>query len=57
VGASVYDERPWLSRYAEGQPADIEPDHPSALAMFDATVLRAPDAVAIHYRDSALTFA
>jgi long-chain acyl-CoA synthetase len=57
MGGSVYDERPWLARYAEGQPADIEPDHPSALAMFDATVRRAPDAVAIHYRDSALTFA
>ena len=57
MGGSVYDERPWLARYAEGQPADIAPDHPSALAMFDATVRRAPDAVAIHYRDSALTFA
>ena len=50
-------ERPWLARYDEGQPADIAPDHPSALAMFDATVRRAPDAVAIHYRDSALSFA
>jgi long-chain acyl-CoA synthetase len=57
MGGSIYDERPWLARYAEGQPADIEPDHPSALAMFDATVRRAPDAVAIHYRDSALSFA
>ena len=57
MGGSLYDERPWLARYAGGQPADIEPDHPSALAMFDATVRRVPDAVAIHYRDSALTFA
>jgi long-chain acyl-CoA synthetase len=57
MGGSVYDDRPWLARYAEGQPADIEPDHPSALAMFAATARRAPDAVAIHYRDSALTFA
>ena len=40
MGGSVYDERPWLARYAEGQPADIEPAHASALAMFDAT--RAP---------------
>ena len=30
MGASIYDERPWLARYAEGQPADIEPEHPSA---------------------------
>jgi long-chain acyl-CoA synthetase len=57
MGGSVYDERPWLARYAEGQPADIEPDHPSALAMFEATARRTPGAVAIHYRDSALTFA
>jgi long-chain acyl-CoA synthetase len=55
MGGSVYDERPWLARYAEGQPADIEPDHPSAPAMFAATVARSPDAVAIHYRDTALT--
>jgi len=55
MGGSVYDERPWLARYAEGQPADIEPDHPSALAMFAATVARSPDAVALHYRDTALT--
>jgi long-chain acyl-CoA synthetase len=55
VGGSVYDERPWLARYAEGQPADIEPAHASALAMFGATARRAPDAVAIHYFDTALT--
>ena len=35
MGGSIYDERPWLARYADGQPADIEPEHPSALAMFD----------------------
>ena len=35
-------------RYAEGQPADIEPAHASALAMFEATVRRCPDAVAVH---------
>jgi long-chain acyl-CoA synthetase len=56
MAGSIYDERPWLARYAEGQPPDIEPDHPSALAMFAATVARSPGGVAIHYRDSALTF-
>ena len=55
MGATVYDERPWLARYAEGQPADIEPAHASALAMFEATVRRCPDAVAVHYLDAALT--
>jgi long-chain acyl-CoA synthetase len=57
VAGAVYDERPWLARYAEGQPADIEPDHPSALAMFAATVAHSPDGVAIRYRDTALTHA
>jgi long-chain acyl-CoA synthetase len=57
MGGAVYDERPWLARYAEGQPADIEPAHASALAMFAATVRRCPDSVALHYLDSALTHA
>jgi long-chain acyl-CoA synthetase len=55
VGGSVYDERPWLALYAEGQPADIEPEHASALAMFDATVRRCPEAVAVHDLDAVLT--
>ncbi len=55
MGGSVYDERPWLARYAEGQPADIEPAHASALAMFQATARRSPDTVALHYLDAALT--
>jgi long-chain acyl-CoA synthetase len=55
MAGSVYDERPWLARYAEGQPADIERAFTSALAMFDATVRRCPDAVAVHYFDDALT--
>ena len=57
MGATVYDDRPWLARYAEGQPADIEPAHASALAMFQATLRRCPDAVAVHYLDAALTHA
>jgi long-chain acyl-CoA synthetase len=57
MGGSIYDERPWLARYEAGQPADIEPEHASALAMFAATVRRTPDAVAIHYRGDALTHA
>ena len=57
MGGAVYDDRPWLARYAEGQPADIEPAHASALAMFEATLRRCPDAVAVHYLDAALTHA
>jgi long-chain acyl-CoA synthetase len=54
--SGIYDERPWLARYGPGQPAEIEPDHPSALAMFAATARRSPDSVAVHYRDQALTY-
>ena len=57
MGGAVYDDRPWLARYAEGQPADIEPGHASALAMFEATLWRCPDAVAVHYLDAAMTHA
>jgi long-chain acyl-CoA synthetase len=53
--SSIYDQRPWLARYQPGQPAEIEPEYPSALAMFAATVRRSPDAPAIHYGDATLT--
>jgi long-chain acyl-CoA synthetase len=53
---SIYDERPWLARYAEGQPADISPEHDSALAMFRATAARLPDGAAVHYFDRGLTY-
>lgn len=47
----VYDDKPWLARYDEGQPAAIEAEFPNALAMFAATVARDPDADAIRYFD------
>jgi long-chain acyl-CoA synthetase len=53
--SGVYDQRPWLARYGPGQPADIAPEHPSALAMFAATVRRTPGTPAIYYRDTKLT--
>jgi long-chain acyl-CoA synthetase len=51
-----YDERPWLARYDEGQPHDITPGFGDALAMFAATVQRAPDADAIRYFDGRITY-
>src|SRR5262245_13956273 len=51
----IYDERPWLARYADGQPADIAPEHDSVLDAFRATVARDPDGPAIHYFDATLT--
>jgi long-chain acyl-CoA synthetase len=53
---SVYDEKPWLARYASGVPAEIEVEHATGLDMFRATVERQPDSPAIHYFESPLTY-
>ena len=53
---SVYDERPWLARYAPGQPADIDLEYDTALAMFAATVARNPGGDAIRYFDGRISF-
>ena len=51
---TVYDMRPWLALYGD-QPADYNPEHASALAMFRAGVAADPDGVAIRYFDGVLT--
>jgi long-chain acyl-CoA synthetase len=52
---STYSERPWLDRYDPGQPADIDVEFASALAMFEACVARDPDAAIIRYLGGVLT--
>jgi long-chain acyl-CoA synthetase len=52
---SIYDEKPWLPLYADGQPHDIEPEFTDALAMFRATVERNPDGDIIRYFDGRIT--
>ena len=54
---SVYDERPWLARYAPGQPADIDVEYDTALSMFAATVARNPGGDAVRYFDGRISFA
>ena len=54
---SVYDERPWLARYAPGQPANIDVEYDTALSMFAATVARNPGGDAIRYFDGRISFA
>jgi long-chain acyl-CoA synthetase len=54
---SVYEQRPWLALYGEGQPADITPEHSTMLELFESSLAAAPDAVAIRYFDGVLTFA
>jgi long-chain acyl-CoA synthetase len=53
---STKTERPWLDLFDTGLPADIEPEHDSALAMFAAAVERVGDRTAIRYFDSELTW-
>jgi long-chain acyl-CoA synthetase len=55
MAASRYADRPWLTLYDEGKPADIACEHPSALAMFEAAARRAPDRPLLHYFDATLT--
>ena len=52
----VYDERPWLHLYGEGQPHDITPEFTDALTMFTAGVARNPDGDAIRYFDGSITY-
>ncbi len=53
---SVYDEKPWLALYDEGQPSEITPEFSDALSMFRATVQRNPDGDAVRYFDGRITF-
>ena len=54
---SVYDAKPWLALYDEGQPQDIVPEHGDALTMFRHAAARAPGQPAIRYFDARLTYA
>jgi len=53
---STQTERPWLALFDEGLPADIAPEHDSALAMFASAVQRAGERTAIRYFDADLTW-
>jgi len=50
-----YESRPWTALYAPGQPATLAVEHPTALAMFQAAVRRAPDRTVVRYFDGELT--
>jgi long-chain acyl-CoA synthetase len=53
---SVYDERPWLELYAPGVPHEIEIEHPSMLAAFEAAAARASERTALQYFDTAISY-
>jgi len=46
---------PWLALYDEGLPAEIGPEHDTALAMFRAGVAQAPERDLIRYFDTGIT--
>jgi long-chain acyl-CoA synthetase len=52
---SVYDEKPWLSRYDRGQPAEIALEFTDVLSMFRASVRRNPDGDSIRYFGGRIT--
>lgn len=52
---SVYDDKPWLARYAPGQPAEIELEFDNAVSMFSAAAAREPDGEIIRYFDGRIT--
>jgi long-chain acyl-CoA synthetase len=54
---SVYTDRPWLARYPEGQPSDIDSEYGTLLEMFESALARAPGTQAIRYFDGGLTLA
>lgn len=54
---TTYTERPWTKLFSEGCPANITQDYLTMLDLFNASVARAPDNVAIKYFDGVLTMA
>jgi long-chain acyl-CoA synthetase len=53
---SIYDERPWLALYGPGVPHDIEPEHETMLAAYQATAARDPGKTAVQYFDAAISY-
>jgi long-chain acyl-CoA synthetase len=51
-----YDARPWLKLYPPRVAPDLVADYPDALTVFRAAAARAPEAPAIHYFDTSLSY-
>jgi len=54
--AHLHEEGVWVKQYPEGDPKALEVPDISALDMFERTVSRRPQAPAIHYFDSTITY-
>lgn len=53
---STYDQRPWLSLYADGVPSEAQPQHASALAAWDHQVAERGQQPFLYAFDDVLTF-
>jgi len=53
--SAIYGSKPWLARYAAGQPATITVEFGSALDMFRAAVARDPGGEILRYFDGRIT--
>jgi long-chain acyl-CoA synthetase len=53
---TIYEERPWLSLYRDGQPADLAVDFTDGLSLFRAAVASGPEAPAIRYFDGLISY-
>ena len=52
---SIYEQKPWLSRYDRDQPAEISLEFTDALSMFRVTAVRNPDSDIIRYFGGRIT--
>ncbi|MDH5364089.1 MAG: AMP-binding protein, partial [Dehalococcoidia bacterium] len=54
--SSIYEKRPWLSLYPKGLPSDLEIPNTTAIDIFEDTASKLPQAPAIHYFDSTISY-
>lgn len=54
--SGFYEQRPWLNLYPKGIPSDLEVPTITAIDMFEDTASRKPQAAAVHYFDSTITY-
>ncbi|MBK4999694.1 AMP-binding protein [Pseudomonas sp. S31] len=55
MDVDIYEDKPWLSRYATGLPKTISPEHDSLLTALQGAVAKSPELPLIHYFDGTMT--
>jgi len=54
--SSIYEQRPWLNLYPQWLPNELEIPNKTAIDVFEDTACQRPQAAAIHYFDSTITY-